>query len=107
MSVLMKDLVYAFFCFSLPLHLSLLRFGVRIILALLNELRNPPSFLLIPWNKLNATGVTGSFGKTCLLNLWGLLSFLKWGRSMKIDNLDSLLHLSGLSALFRVFYCLC
>ena len=77
--------------------------GVRIILALLNELRNPPSFLLIPWNKLNATGVTGSFGKTCLLNLWGLLSFLKWGRSMKIDNLDSLLHLSGLSVLFRVF----
>ena len=58
-------------------------FGVRILLALLSELRSPQSFLLIPWNKLNATGVIGSFGKTCLLNLWGLLSFLKWGRNMK------------------------
>lgn len=29
----MKDLVYALFCLSLPLPLSLLRFGVRIILA--------------------------------------------------------------------------
>ena len=82
-------------------------FGVRIILALLNELRKLQSFLLIPWNKLNATGVIGSFGKTCLLNLLGLLSFLKWGRNMKIDNWDRVLHLSGLSVLFRVFYCLC